>query len=165
MARITEMPRGILPMWIHDVTHPVSWKWFCYRDDVLLLQYALNKFMAKEKLSDLNGKPTIGPMGREWPPLAPLTVDGIFGNKTHGALTAFQRGRCVAVDGDVDPVHKYIAGLGSDPISPKNLQIVTSVYGFTMFKLNSEILRLYGRLMDDTELPADVQTALRNQHR
>jgi len=91
MARITEMPRGILPMWIHDVTHPVSWKWFCYRDDVLLLQYALNKFMAKEELPDFNGKPKIGPMGREWPPLAPLAVDGIFGNKTHGALTAFQR--------------------------------------------------------------------------
>jgi hypothetical protein len=42
---------------------------------------------------------------------------------------------------------------------------MTSLYGFTMFKLNSEILRLYGKLMDDTELPADVQTALRNQHR
>ena len=158
------MPRGITPVWIHDVTHPVSWKWFCYRDDVLLLQYALNKFMAKEKLLDFNGKPTIGPMGREWPPLAPLAVDGIFGNKTHGALTAFQRNRCVAVDGDADPVYKYIAGLGGDPVSPHNMQIMTSVYGFTMFKLNSEILRLYGRLMDDTELPADVQTALRNQH-
>jgi len=35
---------------------------------------------------------------------------------------------------------------------------MTGVYGFTMFKLNSEILKLYGRLMDDTELPADVQT-------
>ena len=112
MARITEMPPGTRPMWIHDVTHPVSWKWFCYRDDGLLLQYALNKFMAREELSDLKGKPTIGPMGREWPPLAPLKVDGIFGNKTQGALTAFQRNRCVAVDGDVDPVYKYIAGLG-----------------------------------------------------
>jgi hypothetical protein len=56
-------------------------------------------------------------------------------------------------------------GLGAIPFRPRNLQIMTSVYGFTMFKLNSEILRLYGRLMGDTELPADVQTALGNQHR
>lgn len=56
-------------------------------------------------------------------------------------------------------------GFGGDPVSPRNLQIMTSVYGFTMFKLNSEILRLYGSLMDDTELPADLQTALGNQHR
>lgn len=34
-----------------------------------------------------------------------------------------------------------------------------------MFKLNNEILKLYGRLMDDSELPAEVQTALRFQHR
>jgi len=45
------------------------------------------------------------------------------------------------------------------------MQIMTSVYRFTMFKLNTEILRLYGRLMDDAELPAEVQMALRNQHR
>jgi hypothetical protein len=91
MARITEVLHGLLPMSIHDVTHPVSWKWFCYRDDELLLQYALNKFMAKEKLSDLKGKPTIVPMGREWPPLAPLKVDGIFGNKPMARSRRFKR--------------------------------------------------------------------------
>jgi hypothetical protein len=165
MARITEMPRGILPLWIHDVTHPVSWKWFCYRDDVLLLQYALNKFMAKKKLTDFNAKPTIGPMGREWAPMAPLVVDGIFGNKTHGALTSYHRTGCTSVDGDVDPVYKYISGRTGDPVSPRNIHIMTAFYGFTMFKLNNDILKLYGRLMDDSELPAEVQTALRNQHR
>lgn len=51
MARITNMPCGVLPMWIHDVSHPVSWKWFQYRDDVLLVQYALNKVMRRTKLS------------------------------------------------------------------------------------------------------------------
>jgi peptidoglycan hydrolase-like protein with peptidoglycan-binding domain len=77
-----------------------------YREDALLLQYARNKYMAKKKLTDFNAKPTIGPMGREWPPMAPLIVDGIFGNKTHAALMSYQRIGCMSVDGDVDPVYK-----------------------------------------------------------
>src|SRR5579864_3387781 len=76
MARITNMPRGVLPMWIHDVSHPVSWKWFQYRDDVLLVQYALNKVMSKDKILDFKGKASRGPLGPEYPPVAPLKIDG-----------------------------------------------------------------------------------------
>jgi hypothetical protein len=32
-----------------------------------------------------------------------------------------------------------------------------------MFKLNTDILRLYGSLMDDNELPPEVKAALRKQ--
>jgi peptidoglycan hydrolase-like protein with peptidoglycan-binding domain len=165
MARITEMPFGIKPVWVYDVTHPVSWRWFQYRDDVLLLQYALNRLIAKQKLSDFNAKPTIGPMGPERPPLAPLKVDGIFGNKTHAALMSFQRHGCIKVDGEVDSVHEYLEGLKGDPISPRNLQIWTSVMGFTMFRLNSDILELYGKMMDDMEMPPQVQAAIRESMR
>lgn len=162
MARITEMPRGIMPVWIHDVTHPVSWKWFQYRDDVMLVQYALNKVMAKEQILDFKGKYTIGPMGREYPPVAPLVVDGIYGPKSHGAVLNYQIGsRTVLADGDVDPVYKYMAGLGGDPIGAKNMMIMTTYSRFTMFKLNTDILRLYGTLMHDEELPQEVQAALR----
>jgi hypothetical protein len=164
MARITNMPRGVLPMWIHDVSHPVSWKWFQYRDDVLLLQYALNKVMAKDKILDFKSKPTRGPLGPEYPPVAPLKIDGIYGPKTHGAVLNYQIGSStVQADGDVDPVYKYIAGLTGDPISPRNLSIITTYSRFTMFKLNTDILRLYGSLMDDNELPPEVQAALRKQ--
>lgn len=69
MARITDMPRGVLPMWIHDVSHPVSWKWFQYRDDVLLVQYPLNKAMAKEKILDFKGKVHAGATGNTRPSL------------------------------------------------------------------------------------------------
>jgi hypothetical protein len=48
---------------------------------VKLVQYALNKVMAKVPLADVSAKPTIGPMGPEYPNLAPLEVDGIFGKK------------------------------------------------------------------------------------
>lgn len=162
MARVTDMPRGVLPMWIHDVSHPVSWKWFQYRDDVMLLQYALNKVMAKEKILDFKGKSTPGPMGPEYPAVATLKVDGIYGPKTHGAVLNYQIcSYTVQADGDVDPVYKYMAGLTGDPISPRNMTIMTTYSRFTMFKLNTDILRLYGKLMDDDELPQEVQAALR----
>lgn len=164
MARITDMPRGVLPMWIHDVSHPVSWKWFRYRDDVLLVQYALNKIMAKDKILDFKGKSTPGPLGPEYPAIVPLKVDGIYGPKTHGAVLNYQIGSStVKADGDVDPIYKYVAGLTVDPISPRNLTIMTSYSRFTIFKLNTDILRLYGKLMDDEELPKEVQAALRKR--
>jgi len=161
MARITEMPRGIMPVWIHDVSHPVSWKWFQYRDDVMLVQYALNKVMAKEKILDFRGKSTPGPLGPEYQPIAPLDVDGIYGPKSHAAVLNYQIGtRTVLADGDVDPVYKYMAGLGGDPIGPKSMMIMTTYSRLTMFKLNTDILRLYGSLMSDDELPSEVQAVL-----
>lgn len=161
MARITNMPRGVLPMWIHDVSHPVSWKWFQYRDDVMLVQYALNKVMAKNSIPDLKAKPAPGPLGPEYPPLAPLKVDGIYGPKSHEAVLNYQRSRsAMLADGDVDPLYKYIAGMIPDPVSPRNLMILTNYSRFTIFKLNEEILRLYGTLLHDEELPQEVQAAL-----
>ena len=162
MARVTDMPRGVQPVWIHDVSHPVSWKWFQYRDDVLLVQYALNKVMAKETIPNFKGKATRGPLGPEYPATAILKVDGIYGPKTHGAVLNYQIASSrVKADGDVDPVYKYVAGLTGDPISPRNLTIMTSYSRFTMFKLNTDILRLYGKMMQDEELPQEVQAALR----
>ncbi len=165
MARITNMPKGIEPVWIHDVTHPVGLKWFGYKDDVKLVQYALNKVMAKVPFPDLSAKSMIGPMGPQYPPLPPLEVDGIFGKKSHAALLLFQRSSilgnaCVLADGQVDPVYKYIAGLGGDPISPRNLTIWIRVMGFTMYKLAKDILALYGTMLKDEELPREVQVAL-----
>lgn len=40
---------------------------------------------------------------------------------------------------------------------------MTTYSRFTMFKLNTEILRLYGKLMDDGELPREVQAPLRKR--
>jgi len=168
MARITEMPRPIQPVWIYDVSNPVGMKWPNKVDDVKLLQYALNKIIAKEKLPDRNGKPTLGPMGMEYPPIAQLKVDGIFGRKTEAALKAYQGSsiqgnRCVLADGQADPVYKYISELGGDPISPKNMTIMTKVPGYTMYKLAKDMISLYGKMMDDSELPVEVQTSLRAQ--
>lgn len=128
----------------------------------MLVQYAVNKVMAKDKILDFKGKSKPGPLGLEYPAVAPLKVDGIYGPKTHGAVLNYQIGSStVKADGDVDPVHKYVAGLTGDPISPRNLTIMTTYSRFTMFKLNTDILRLYGTLIHDDELPQEVQAALR----
>ena len=163
MARITDMPTGFHPIWIYDVSHSVGYKWFQYRDDVLLVQYALNKVIAKGKIRDLNGKPTQGPLGPEYPPLAPLKVDGIYGSKTHAAVVTYQRGGSVLADGEVDPVYEEIAKLKGDPVSARYLTAFTSLPKFTMVRLNKDILELYGSMMDDDELPKEVQAALRHQ--
>jgi peptidoglycan hydrolase-like protein with peptidoglycan-binding domain len=163
MARTTDMPAGMFPVWIYDVTHPVGYKWFQYRDDVLLVQYALNKIIAKGKILDRNGKPTPGPMGPEYPPLAALKVDGIFGPKTHAAVVTYQKGGSVLADGEVDPVYEQIGKLKGDPISPRYLSAYTSLPKFTMVRLNKDILDLYGSMMDDADFPKEVQAALRHQ--
>jgi hypothetical protein len=168
MARITEMPRTMQPVWIYDVTYPVGMKWPPHVDDIKLVQYALNKIMAKESIPDVHAKPTIGPMGPEYPPLAQLKVDGIFGNKSHAALMAYQKttirgSQCVLADGQADSVYKYLGGMGGDPISARNMTIATKVYGFTMYKLAKDMIALYGKMMSDTELPAEVQASLRAQ--
>jgi len=163
MARITDMPLGFHPVWIYDVSHPVGYKWFQYRDDVLLLQYALNKIIAKGKIHDLNAKPSPGPIGPEYPALAPLKVDGIFGPKTHTAVVTYQRGGSVLADGEVDPVYEEIAKLKGDPVSARYLTAYTSIPKFTMVRLNKDIVDLYGSMMDDQELPKEVQAALRVQ--
>lgn len=163
MARITNMPTGMFPVWIHDVSHPVGFKWFQYRDDVLLVQYALNKLIAKGKIRDLNGKPTPGPLIAEYPPLAPLKVDGIFGRKTHAAVVIYQKGGSVLADGEIDPVYEQIAKLKGDPISPRYMTAWTSLQRFTMVRLNKDILDSYGKMMDDNELPKEVQASLRIQ--
>jgi hypothetical protein len=168
MARITEMPHTMRPIWIYDVTYPVGQKWPPHRDDILLVQYSLNKILAKVNLPDVTARSTPGPMGPEYPRISPLKVDGIFGKKSHAALTAYQKetvnnSRCVLADGQADSVYKYLAGAGGDPISPKNMTIMTKVYAFTMYKLSKDILALYGKMIEDHELPTEVQASLRAQ--
>jgi|SRR5579859_1235412 len=165
MAQITNMPSGFSPVWIYDVTHPVGIKWYSYKDDVKLVQYSLNKVMAKAPLADYTAKPTIGPMGAQYPPLAPLVVDGIFGKKSHAALQAYQKtsifgSRSVLPDGQADPVYKYVAGLKGDPVSARYLKLYTGLFGFTMYKLGKDIVALYGTMLKDEELPQEVRRAL-----
>jgi peptidoglycan hydrolase-like protein with peptidoglycan-binding domain len=172
MAQFTNMPPGFVPVQIIDVTTGAGAGRPNSRADLLLVQFALNKIMAapggRGQLPDVS-KPSIpGPLGGTAQPLAPLVVDGVFGKKTLAAIKAYQgasigNGPALVTDGGVDPVHKFLATASSDPIGGATLNVFGKVGRFTMFKLNADILKLYGKVLQETELPPEVQTSLRKR--
>ena len=95
-------------------------------------------------------------------------VDGIFGRKTLAAIKAYQgtsigNGPALVTDGGVDPVHTFLATASADPIGGATLNVFTKVGRFTMFKLNADILKLYGKVLQESELPPEVQASLRKR--
>jgi len=175
VAQLTRMPPMFLPVEIIDVSLGVGFGRPNDRADVQLVQFGLNKIMSAPggagQLPDLSKRGVPSPAGGTVsPPLPPLVVDGIFGNKTFAALKAYQAaviggGTALLPDGAADPVHAQLAQLGGDPIGNRNLLILGKVGRFTMFKLNADILKLHGRVIQDSELPASVQTSIRNHPR
>ena len=63
-------------------------------------------------------------------------------------------------EGEVDPVDERISQLKGDPISPGQLTTCTSLPRFTMVRLNQHIVDMHGSMMDDSELPKEVQASL-----
>jgi peptidoglycan hydrolase-like protein with peptidoglycan-binding domain len=172
MAQFTNMPSGFIPVQIIDVTTGVGAGRANSRADVLLVQAALNKLMAapggRGQLPDVSKPATAGPLGPVRPSLPALVVDGIFGKKTLAAIKAYQSANiagasAVVSDGGVDPVHTFLATASSDPIGGATLNVFTKVGRFTMFKLNSDILKLFGKVLQETELPPEVQASLRKR--
>lgn len=168
MAQLTSMPSGLLPVQIIDVTLAVGFGRSNDRADVMLVQAALNKIMSapggRGKLPDFTKRPEPGPLMAIYPPLPPLDVDGFFGNKTFTALKTYQSimltaRRALIADGAVDPVHRQLGQPGGDPIG-RNLAIFVKVGQLTMFKLNADILTLFGRVLDVSELPVLVQASI-----
>jgi len=172
MAQLTNMPFSFIPVEIIDVSVGVGFGRTNDRADVMLVQTFLNKIMAApggNPLSDVSKRPSVNPVGQQvFPSLAPLVVDGLFGNKTFAALKAYQSvgiaGRTALVaDGAADPVHAQLAQLGGDPIGGRNLGILSKVGRMTMFKLNADVLTLFGRVIQDGELPPLVQASIRRR--
>lgn len=173
MAQLTRMPSGFIPIEIIDVTAGAGAGRANNRADMLLVQFALNKIMAapggRGQLPDVSKPSVPGPLGGISQPLAPLVVDGIFGKKTLAAIKAYQaagvgNGPTLITDGGVDPVYKFLATATGDPIGGATQNVFSKVGRFTMFKLNADILKLYGKVLQETELPQEVQASIR-KHR
>ena len=174
MAQFTNMPPTFVPIQIVDVTSAVGGGRPNSRADVMLVQFALNKIMAapggRGQLPDITRPAIPGPLGATFPSLAPLAVDGFFGSKTLAAIRAYQSASiagssALKTDGAVDPVHTFLTGITGDPIGGGTLNVVTKVGRFTMFKLNADILKLFGKVIQDAELPPLVQASLRTRRR
>lgn len=173
MAQLTDMPPGFIPIQIIDVTTGVGAGRQNSRPDVLLVQFALNKIMAapggRGQLPDVSKPAVPSPFGATARPLAPLVVDGTFGRKTLAAIKAYQGANisntsALVIDGGVDPVHKFLTTAGSDPIGGSALNVITKVSRFSIFKLNADILKLYGKVLQVSELPPEVQISIQ-RHR
>jgi peptidoglycan hydrolase-like protein with peptidoglycan-binding domain len=163
------MPAGFIPVQIIDVTSGVGAGRQNSRPDVLLVQFALNKIMAapggRGQLPDVSKPSVAGPIGPVAQVLAPLVVDGIFGKKTLAAIKAYQGASIsnqstLTVDGGVDPAHTILATAGGDPIGGQ-LNVFSKVVRFTIAKLNSDILKLYGSVLQLSQLPIEVQASIR----
>ena len=169
MAQLTDMPPGFIPVQIIDVTSGVGAGRQNSRPDVLLVQFALNKIMAapggRGQLPDVSKPSVAGPIGPVAQPLQPLVVDGIFGKKTLAAIKAYQGASIsntstLQGDGGIDPVHTVLANAGSDPIGGQ-LNAFSKVTRFTIAKLNADILKLYGSVLQLSQLPIEVQASIR----
>ena len=169
MAQLTDMPPGFIPIQIIDVTFGVGGGRQNSRPDVLLVQFALNKIMAapggRGALPDISKPSVPGPLGPTAQTLKPLVVDGVFGTKTFAAIKAYQRAginnqSTLLVDGGIDPVPTFLASAGTDPIGA-GLNVLTKAPRYTITKLNADILKLYGVVLQPGELPVEVQASIK----
>jgi peptidoglycan hydrolase-like protein with peptidoglycan-binding domain len=83
------------PKWyteFFDVTGTVGWGCKNHKDDVMLVQLLLRRHYLSRSNAGLTTDPALI-----------VKVDGIFGDKTAGAIVAYQRNGGSLVDGKVDP--------------------------------------------------------------
>lgn len=149
MAQVTnlvEMKRA--PIWIYDVTSQVGPGKANRRDDVALVQIAINGIMRAKNLRDSRKRFNPGPDNpltgahHGFPLLSFLDVDGYFGPETANAIVTYQRVAKCVVDGVVDPVHKVY-----------NPQSFGPTLGRTIYQLNVDNLNSHGRMLDDSKFP------------
>ncbi len=128
--------------WLYNVSYPVGPYCPNHRDDVLLVQYTINCLLAALQLTDSDGQPITTYLKR----------DGLYGDHTEEAIFAYQRnvssrGFFITVDGRVDP----------SPVSgwtPHGNAQYTIVY------LNRDYLNTYGTMMQEQDMPLELQHAL-----
>ena len=60
-------------------------------------------------------------------------------------------------------MHAFLKTATGDPIGGATLNVFSKVGRFAMFKLNADILNLYGKVLQESELPPEVQASLRKR--
>ena len=103
MVRYNSTGPSNKPNWYNqyfDVTGTVGWGCKNHKDDVMLVQLLLRRYHARRSAQ---GFPTN--------PALIVKVDGIFGDKTAGAIVSYQSRGANVVDGKVDPGKTTIRSL------------------------------------------------------
>lgn len=130
--------------WMYNVAYPVGPRGSNRRDDVQLVQQAINIIHNTYVLYDDKGR-TI---------TADLKRDGLCGPKTIAAVAAYQRNlvsrnRVVKPDGNVDPA-SY-----SGWTEHSNVQ-------YTMVHLNRDVRDITGTMMREDDFPEPLRTVIKN---
>jgi hypothetical protein len=143
MAKITNLGNETDLKWIHNVSEAVGPGCWNKRDDVLLVQHALNKLLPHLEILGADGKPIT----------AYLKRDGWFGPKTQAAILGYQnnvrkRGGVITADGRISPANKS----GWGPLTGNQ---------FTIVHMNRDHRNIHGSMMQDSEFPPEVILALK----
>jgi hypothetical protein len=143
MAKITNLGGEVDLKWIHNVSHSVGPGCWNRKDDVQLVQHALNKLMPHFVILGKDGNRITTYLKR----------DGICGPKTEAAIRGYQdnlrtRGKVVTADGRIDSANKsgWATMTGNQ---------------YTIVHINRDHRSIYGAMMQDLEFPPEVETALK----
>ncbi len=149
MAQVTNLTSlGTRPIWMYDVTARVGPGLGNQRDDVALVQLAINAIMRSKNLRDsrarFDPRPTnpLSNISHGYPLLSFLVVDGYFGPETSNAVITYQRANGNVCDGIIDPVY---------PLIGKGNHLVIRMR--TIYGLNVDTLLYTGRMLDEHKFP------------
>jgi len=128
--------------WLFNVSYAVGPKCENRRDDVMLVQHAINTLLPHLDLKKPDGK-TI---------TSYLVRDGYFGRNTREAIDAYQsnlktRHRLVIADGIVEP-------------SSKNGWTTSGNAQYTIVYLNKDHRDFHGQMMQEEQFPALLKSAI-----
>ncbi|HUL14523.1 MAG TPA: hypothetical protein VLV88_00885 [Terriglobales bacterium] len=143
MAKIMNLGHDTDIAWLTNVSFPVGPGCFNLRDDVLLVQIAINRLLAHFVINDPKGDRITAYLHR----------DGLFGSRTADAILGYQknvksRGYYIVPDGRIDPA----------PVSgwtPSGNAQYTIVY------LNRDNRNVYGKMMLEEDFPPELQRAIK----
>ena len=143
MAQITELGDETDLKWIFNVSYAVGPRSPNRRDDVLMVQHIFNKLLPYVEFKGPDGSRITSYLSR----------DGICGPKTNAAILAYQqnlksRGSVVWVDGIIGSSNKS----GWTPVHGDQ---------YTIVFMNRDHVKFYGKMLSDTEFPAEVVAALK----
>lgn len=142
MAKIMNLGNDTDIVWLYNVSYPVGPDCLNHRDDVMLIQHAINCIMVQLQLRKPDGSPITSYLHR----------DGLWGPRTAEAILAYQqnvksRGRFIKPDGRVDP-------------SPTSGWTRHGDAQYTIVYLNRDNRDITGKMMQVEDFPKELQLAL-----
>jgi hypothetical protein len=145
MARYFELSGDEVGIkWLFNVSYPVGPKCENRRDDVMLVQHAINTLLPHLDLKKPDGK-TI---------TSYLVRDGYFGRNTREAIVAYQE--------NLKARHKHVVRDGIVDPSSRSGWTTTGAAQYTIVYLNRDHRDFHGTMMQEEQFPDLLKSAIMN---